>query len=732
MKAKTSKTSLQVSQHTLIRWGLFASFIILVTLVMPKFQGISLKYEVGKPWQAADLRANFDFPTYKSPRTLEDERIQARKSVKPVFLKSNPAAERSRDKVEEALDKLEEDLRHHQEVVKEWKQDSPAESGFFPAYKTDPNAILKEYSTPGNYLNFVSGLAENLVNNIYETGYLDQPLTAIPSDIVSLREENNVAYFTEAGTLLSRDDLRTFLEENYSNRPAYDRAILNAVVLENLEPNYVFSDSLTRIEEKRLIEAISPVFGKTSEGDLIVQRGELVTLEIDATLKSYIRSRADKMGQPNYFRVFVGQFLVVMLISLLLGLLIRINRPRIYFRNRRLALIMLLMTVVMGMAGLMIRLAAISLDEFEVSFIYIVPVCMVPIMLTAFFDIQMGFFGNIIIALLIGLIIPNGFEYFFVQMCAGSISVYSLTKLRNRGEFFLTLSLILLAYIVAWSGYGYFSKGSFAAMQYGNLVLFVLNVLLTFITYPLIYIFERVFKITSDLTYVELLDTNHPLLKELALRAPGTFQHSLQVANISEAVVNRIGGNSLQTRVGGLFHDIGKMVTPIYFVENQSDGVNPHDSLPFQESARIIIKHVPEGVRLGLEYNLPLEIIDFIRTHHGTSRTEYFYRKYMEEHPEEEVDPAPYTYPGPLPFSRETAVVMIVDSIEAAARSMKTHSQEGLEALVENIVETKIRNHQFENSSLTFRDLVEIKTVILDNLRSIYHERIEYPAEVKK
>jgi putative nucleotidyltransferase with HDIG domain len=331
------------------------------------------------------------------------------------------------------------------------------------------------------------------------------------------------------------------------------------------------------------------------------------------------------------------------------------------------------------------------------------------------------------IAVFAGAIIPNGFEYFFIQLCGGAAAVYSINRLRNRADFFISLSLIFITYVFSYIGYKFYTRGSFASIEYINLMLFALNIMLTFITYPIIYVFERIFGITSDLTYIELLDTNHPLLKELSVRAPGTFQHSIQVANLTEAVLNKIGGNSLQAKVGALFHDVGKMLNPIYFIENLGDHQNPHDLVSYHESAEIVIRHVSDGVRLAQEHNLPTEVIDFIKTHHGTTRAEYFYRKHVEEHPGENVDVVEFQYPGPLPFTREMAVLMIADSCEAAARASKDHGHDKLLSLVEGIIDNKVRQRQFDKANLTFKDLEDAKQVIYAMLSSMYHGRVEYP-----
>jgi putative nucleotidyltransferase with HDIG domain len=341
--------------------------------------------------------------------------------------------------------------------------------------------------------------------------------------------------------------------------------------------------------------------------------------------------------------------------------------------------------------------------------------------------------SNILVALYGGVLIQQSLEFVFVQIIAGTVAVYSLRNLRERQEFFYTLLYILLAYIISYISFNLFSKGDWGGISLQTLLLFLINVVFTVIAYNLIYVFEQVFKQTSDITFLELLDTNHPLLKELSRKVPGTFQHSLQVAAIAEATINEIGGNALLIHVAALYHDIGKLINHKYFIENMSEEDkrdNPHDKISCKESARIIIGHVSEGVRIAKENHLPKEIIQFIESHHGTTRVEFFYRQFLEE--EKCVEPegeSLFRYNGPLPATKEMAVLMIADSIEAASRSIQDPTPEKLDQLVNQIIDYKIRFNQLDNSSLTFKDLKIIREVCLRQLLSIYHARIKYPKQ---
>ncbi|MEM9987375.1 MAG: HDIG domain-containing metalloprotein, partial [Bacteroidota bacterium] len=443
-------------------------------------------------------------------------------------------------------------------------------------------------------------------------------------------------------------------------------------------------------------------------------------------------------GGQDWLLIFLGQFLIVTFITLILLSNLSVTRPRIFFSNPKLSLI--LFTLLLAVASMVIatkltdvavRLVDILGPNVNLSYIYLAPACIVPIFISSFFEHRLGFLCNLLVALYGAVLVQQGLEFAFVQTMAGTVAVYNLRRLRKRERFFYTLGYIFLTYSISYIVFNLLSKGGFNEINYHTLLLFAINVAITMIAYNLIYLLERVFGETSDLTYLELLDTNHPLLQELARKAPGTFQHSLQVANLAELTINEIGGNALLVHVGALYHDVGKMPHSNYFIENMSESEhqrNPHDSIDCLESAEIIIGHVKNGVELAHRYHLPREIINFIETHHGTTRVEYFYRMYIQSQNclESEADNL-FRYPGPLPFSKETAVLMISDSVEAASRATKKPTAEKLKQLVDSIIDHKIKDGQLENSNLTFKDIASIRRVMKKQLMNIYHGRIEYP-----
>jgi len=356
-----------------------------------------------------------------------------------------------------------------------------------------------------------------------------------------------------------------------------------------------------------------------------------------------------------------------------------------------------------------------------------VPVCILPIIVRAFFDTRTALFTHIVTLLIIGFEAPNGFEYMFIQTIAGMVAIFTIVSMSRRAQFFISVAMIFLSYAIAFVGIAILHEASFREIDWMNLRWFLGNSIITLFAFPLIYVFEKAFGFLSDVSLMELADSNSPLLRELALKAPGTFQHSMQVANLAEAAIFRIGGNTLLVRAGAMYHDIGKADMANYFIENQNNHFNPHDELSFEESAKVIKSHVIKGVEKAQKNKLPDLIIDFIRTHHGTSRLQYFYQSYLKNFPEKVPDEELFRYPGPLPYSRETTVLMMADSVEAASRTLKNAAPETIDKLVDAIIDHQMETGQYNNAPVTLRDIQEIRKTFKKMLMSMYHARIDYP-----
>lgn len=727
----TSKQSrFRIPRRLRRRWAILLAFVLVVSFILPKDFVPEFSYEVGKPWVAPALKSEFDFPIPKLESEFEEEKVRARESVPPVFERVAEVEEESRLQCINALDSFVMELSRYR-VAATPEEAATMRRGFQEDFGFTQEDFLSRIGLLSEWREDFQPEAERFISKVYEAGLADTARSQLGSGVVYVREGE--IRMVQTDLILEPRELSAFLPEATEGLGVSqaDKSVFRSVVFPNLKPNLRYSASYSDEEVRRAERLVSKVSGKVKEGDILISEGERVTETQDRKLRAYLDARRVRFGTKPYLVTLAGQFILVTIFTVLLALFLRTNRIRIYGNDRKLGLTLTLILLMIGVLILVLKLTSFTQELAGLNYIYLAPVCMVAIILSSFFDPRFAFFANLLISLFAGSIVPNGFEYVFVQICGGTAAVYSITRLRNRGDFFISLATILGTYVVSYVAYNFYIKGSLLTIPYGNLVLFFLNVLLTLITYPLIYVFERVFGLTSDLTFVELLDTNHPLLKKLSLRAPGTFQHSLQVANIAEAVCEKIGGNSLQVKVGAYFHDIGKMENPQYFIENLGDHDNPHNELPFEESAKVIIDHVSDGTRLAQEYNLPTEVIDFIKTHHGTTTTRYFLMKYQEANAGMEIDTSIFQYPGPLPFSKEMGVLMMADSVEAASRAMKDKDRtpEGLKKLVNAIIDGKVKENQFARSELTFRDIEVAKKMMLNMLVSIYHGRIEYPEE---
>ena len=501
-----------------------------------------------------------------------------------------------------------------------------------------------------------------------------------------------------------------------SNMPEFFRSIEYS---DFIAPNLYYDQAMTDRVRQSLLDEISLARGMVQSGERIVSRGDLITNEVFQILESLRREYESRLRGANLNLILLGQVILVFSLLIILYLFLYHFRHEILINIRKTLFILFLFLLMVFVSIMFIRFSLINF--------HIVPFAIVPIIIRTFYDERLALFVHTIILLLVGFFAPNSFEFVFLNFVIGIVAIFSLTNLYRRSKLFLTAVVIFFSYSLLYFGIAIIQERSIAAIDLVNFAWFGGNGLLVLTTYPLLYIFEKTFGFISDATLMELSDTNQPLLRKLAEEAPGTFQHSIQVANLAEAAVYEIGGNPLLVRTGALYHDIGKMSNPLYFVENQSSGYNPHDSLEFEESAQMIISHVTKGVEMGKKNNLPQQIIDFIRTHHGTTRVQYFYKSYLRKYPNDEVDAARYTYPGPKPFSRETAVLMMADSVEAASRSLKEKNADSINSLVESIIDYQVIEEQFSNTEITFRDISRIKEVYKKKLRNIYHARVEYP-----
>ena len=488
----------------------------------------------------------------------------------------------------------------------------------------------------------------------------------------------------------------------------------------DVKADYVLDRSRTALELESRLSQLNYESELVMAGERIVGKGEVVTEEKGRRIAALEVEEDRRFAEGfNVWGQMAGQLLLAMISFVALYMFLLNTRHRILEDNRRVLMVLVAVLMVSAMEAMMVRIAP--------EWVLLVPMCVVPILMRVFFDMRAALYIHLTTVIVLANLVPNSFEFIFYQLVTGMMSIIAVRNLEKRAQFFVLSAVIFVSYSLIYTAGVLSQDTNLEGLQVERYLMFFLNAVLTLLAYPLIYLFERLFGMTTALTLMELSSTNNEALRTLSRRAPGTFQHSVQVANIAEDVVSELGGDALLARVGALYHDIGKIRNPIYFTENQTSGFNPHDELDNEESARMITSHVTEGLKLARKYHLPAEVQDFIRTHHGTTMTGYFYAKELEKHPDGNFDVSAFRYPGPRPYSRETAVVMIVDTVEAACRSLKNHTKESTDAMIDKLIDAKIAAGQLDNCPLSYGDIARVRKILKEKMMSIYHVRVEYP-----
>jgi len=677
--------------------NIYKGFLVLLTIVLlvqlfPRQPGFEYEYQQARPWMHEDLIAPFTFAVLKTDQELEREREQIKEEFVPFF-------ERLPEVQASMIDAF------HERFDAAWEE----------AYPEDPQPRLRERSRD---------TGEEILRHLYDAGiiFLDEDFRDKPGNFELRVVEDNVARTRVLGGLYTIQEAYIYVVsvlEDHADR--VDAELLQPILEESLTHNVVYDEALSERNLQARLDEISVTRGMVQEGEKIVSKGELINQETYQILESFRAEYQRQIGDTALEALmYGGQFVLVSISMIVLLLFLYFLRKDVFFDNRKILLILLSILLMVFMTSFVIR--------FNIDYLYLVPVCLVPVIIRAFFDNRLALYIHIITIILIGFLIPRSFEFVFLQFVAGIIAILSMASLRRRSQLFVTVALIFATYSAVYFGLSLAHTGSFENLYWADFAYFAGGAFLTLFAYPLIFLFERMFGMPTDFSLLELADTNNTLLRNLGMKAPGTFQHSLQVANLSEEAIIAIGGNSLLTRTGALYHDIGKMKNPHFFTENQTSGVNPHDEIAFKESARIIISHVIDGIEMARKNNLPEYIIDFIRTHHGTTTARYFYNMEVQENEDGEVERADFIYPGPRPFSKETAVVMMADSVEAASRSLGKPDEKKINELVDGIIDTQVQEKQFDNADITFKDITTVKNIFKRMLLNIYHVRIAYPS----
>lgn len=662
-----------------VRLTLFLIALVVLTLLYPNYHSFPYEYQKGRPWVYPDLVSPIDYALLKPDGKVDEDEAAIRKSSPLIFQEVEINLNSS--KIDSALDYA---LRDSSTV-----QDS--------VYLSWLNG-WKEKTYPLLIKGWPEGVpVEELIELVGESGSISifsKELSALTSwpqgfEIFGTEEELDLL-------LKKEEELIQLFPHNVE---------FNATLT-----SQILDDRLSRL---------TPFEGKVEQGEIIAFEGlivdEQIVRKLDALKEAYAVS--DEIG--NRRRELGGVFLLTVTLLLMLYLFLKRFRTFVLEDFARLSFVLFCWI-------LMAALARIALS-FGNDYLLLAPFAVLPIVLRAFFDARLALFVHVLMIMSIGLLSSEGLEIVMLHFIAGFYAIITVDLLYKRAQLFVTLTKVVGIYFVVYMAFLLFQDTSWSEIPWRDFVMLGLNGVLALSAFPVIYFSEKVFGLVSDVSLLELTDTNNSLLREMAEKAPGTFQHSLQVANLAEAAALRIGGNPLLTRAGALYHDIGKMVNPMYFIENQTTGINPHDELGFDESAEIIIGHVKQGITKARSANLPETLIDFIRTHHGTSTVQYFYKQHIKNFPESEVDLKAFSYPGPKPFNKETAVLMMADSVEAASRSVRSKNRKELDDLVEKIINSQMTEHQFEEADITLKEISQAKEVFKSKLKDIYHFRVAYP-----
>lgn len=684
---RSFKTNQRFSYKNLIYKSLiFIATVSVIVYFLPNEGKFNYQFDINKPWKYGLLQASFDFPIYKNDIQVQKEQDSILADYQPYF-----------------------------------QIDKEAEKNVLSKLREDYNKTLR-HSRPGtDYVRYI----ERTLKALYEDGII------AGNDLKRMEEDSIIAIrLVDKNVATSR-----FIDQLYTVKEAYEyllnadtthykKKILQQCNLNDyITPNLVYDEEKSEAAQKDLLSNISWANGFVLNGQKIIDRGEIVdeqTYNILESLRKEWEKRSDSVQEKRL--TLAGQILYVGIFLFCFMAYLELFRADYYERKGTLTLLFALIVFFPVLSSIMV--------EQNLSSIYVVPFAMIPIIVRVFLDSRTAFMAHVTIILLCSITLRFPHEFILLQVVAGMVAIYSLRELSQRSQLLRTALVVFISYALLYFAFELIHEDDLTKLNTRMYIYFMINGILLLFAYPLLFLLEKIFGFTSDVTLVELSNINNSLLREMSEVAPGTFQHSLQMANLAAAAANKIGGKSQLVRTGALYHDIGKMVNPAFFTENQS-GVNPHKSLSYEQSAQVIISHITDGLKLAEKHNLPKVIKDFISTHHGRGLTKYFYISYKNEHPDEEVDQEKFRYPGPNPFTKEQAVLMMADSVEAASRSLPEYTEESISTLVDKIIDTQVSEGYFKECPITFKDIATVKALFKEKLKTMYHTRISYP-ELRK
>lgn len=676
MKLKLTQLQLQ----NIKKAGLFGCLVILIVLLYPKEDKFKYQFEIGKPWAYELITASFDFPIYKSEQQITKEKEEILKDYTPYYKLDTSV-------VDKQFNKLIADLQ------------KKGESSL-----RIPNYIKKKFKA------------------IYSTGIISveefNKLQANEREKIACILPNRVTHTTSVASVYTP---KTAYEEIINDAPtslkSYD---INLYLAENL----VYDSLTSEIAKTDILKNLSLTSGMIQSGERIIDRGEIVNPINYLVLNSLkIESEKRKTSLQQSSIVVIGEIIMIFGLITLFFLYIYLFRPRIYDVTSNLIFLLLLILMIVSLTSFAIRQTSLSY--------YMVPFALLPIIIRVFFDSRTALFAHIITVLTVSFMVDNAFQFILLQISIGMVAVSSLKDMSQRSQLAQTALYIFLSYILMYFAFECISVGDFSRINWQPIVYFGISSAFLLFAYVLIYFFEKIFNLVSSVTLVELTNINSDLMMKFSELAPGTFQHSLQVSNLATEAAKKINANSLLVRTGALYHDIGKMKHPEYFIENQIGGKNPLTEIDYEEASKIVINHVNDGIEIAKKSHLPQQIINFIGTHHGYSKTKYFYYSYINANPDKKPNDAVFTYPGPLPNNKETAILMMADAVEARSRSLTEYTDESINEMVETMIDNQIAEGEFKDAPITFRDVELVKSVFKEKIKNIYHNRIKYPEKNK-
>ena len=655
-------------QSQIYRIILFLITVVFIVYIIPKKGKFQYEFAQGKPWKYETLISPFDFLIQKNKSEIDFEKLTISAKTKSYYLKVE---------------------------------------GISDSVISNISLKLKD-SYPYLYEKGITNLKK-----IYEPGLINE-FVDLNNDSIFLISKNLIKKFKREEINL----INNFSFDSISYNSSKDSISFNNIIKLYLKPDIIYDEITTNLNIDNLLSKVSSNKGFVNNGVRIISRGEIIDSQKFSVLQSLkFKFESQIWSKSNFNLVTLGYLIIVGIILFFLFLFLKKNRLNIYLNNTKITFIFLIILIFVSIT--------VSVNKFQPNYIYVVPLCSIPLLVRAFFDSRLGLFIHVLTLLVLAFIVPNSFEFLFLHTIAGIITILTPSDLYQRANLFVSVSIITSIYIISYLSFSIIANGDINDVNLNIPLLFIFNGLATLFVHPLIYIFEKIFGLVSDVSLLELTNTNSTLLKELSEKAPGTFYHSLAVSNLAEAVAIQISANVMLVRVGALYHDIGKMNSPNYFIENQSNSFNPHDELEPLESTIIIKDHISNGIEIAKRNGLPDRVIDFIRTHHGTSIIRFFYDKAIKSNKESnEFD---YRYSGPKPFSKETAIVMMADSIEAASKSLKEPTIKLIDLFVDKIIDKQILDNQFINSDITLKEIQLAKKILKEKLNNIYHLRIEYP-----